>query len=175
MEWIVAIDWLLFPIVMGQQERTVKQVVETILTFQAILMHFENDAIDKQTGRVRQGSVTLTRTHRGDHQTAAQEHVISVCAERIAKVVKSFQPTRQEPEPEPEPESIYSVPRGFTVALDVPDYDIPEGMVAQIKEADQGQSHQKAPAIQGQLRCSSVVYTLHVGECVLTNRAYRRE
>ena len=31
------------------QELTVKGVVETILTFQAILLHFENDAIDTHT------------------------------------------------------------------------------------------------------------------------------
>ena len=35
------------------QELTVKEVVETILTFQAVLLHFENDAIDKQTGLVQ--------------------------------------------------------------------------------------------------------------------------
>lgn len=74
------------------QELTVKQVVETILTFQAILLHLENDAIDKQTGLTRQGSVVMRGSHGKDVQTTAREHVVSVCAERIAKVVKSNQP-----------------------------------------------------------------------------------
>eukprot|EP01043_Picozoa_sp_COSAG02_P044107 COSAG02_NODE_3903_length_6061_cov_2.511238_1_plen_1174_part_00 len=118
---------MLDPPVELSQELTVKQVVETILTFQAVLLHFENDAIDQQTGLTRQGSVSMRTSHGMDNQDVAQKHVISVCAERIAKVVKSFQPP-----------TIYTTPdeEGFTVALDVPEYDPPHGMVAeQIKEA----------------------------------------
>ena len=81
------------------EELSVKKVVETILSFQAVLLHFENDDIDKQTGRVVRQSVMLRDSHGGVPQQVALQHVVSVCAERIAKVVRANQP-QAEPEPE---------------------------------------------------------------------------
>ena len=89
------------------EELTVKQVVETILTFQAILLHFENDAIDTKTGLAKKGTMKLRESHGGKEQEVALQHVVSVCAERIAKVVRANQPELAlEPELELDPEPV---------------------------------------------------------------------
>eukprot|EP01047_Picozoa_sp_COSAG01_P016748 COSAG01_NODE_866_length_13045_cov_12.921288_6_plen_1707_part_00 len=69
---------------------TVKGVVDAMLQFQAILHHFENDkltakvdsALNKGGAQVRVGS-----SHGHEAQRIGREHVVAVCAERIAKVV----------------------------------------------------------------------------------------
>eukprot|EP01046_Picozoa_sp_COSAG06_P002688 COSAG06_NODE_97_length_24284_cov_6.792270_15_plen_1556_part_00 len=78
-------------------ELSVKAVVDTILKFQAVLLHFENEKL-----------VNLRNSHGKSQQLIARDTVAKVCAERIAKVVKEKQPAPElpvEPEPEPGPES----------------------------------------------------------------------
>ena len=82
------------------KELTIKAVVETLLTYQAILLHFENDQINTLDGMQL---VRVNSTHGKRAKEIAQKHVAQTCAERISKVVIAHQ-AASEPEPEPEPE-----------------------------------------------------------------------
>eukprot|EP01045_Picozoa_sp_COSAG04_P001761 COSAG04_NODE_60_length_30221_cov_15.908837_8_plen_775_part_00 len=97
---------MLNPPVELSEELSVKAVVEKILTFQAILLHFENDALDglEAVKLARVGS-----THGKRAKEIAQKHVAQTCAERIAKTVRTHRSHLEpQPEPQPEPESVSS-------------------------------------------------------------------
>eukprot|EP01046_Picozoa_sp_COSAG06_P048050 COSAG06_NODE_7106_length_2631_cov_32.515798_1_plen_796_part_10 len=75
---------MLDPPVELRQQLTVDAVVKKILTFQAILLHFENDSIDAVDGIQM---VRINSTHGKDVKEIARIHVAQTCAERVAKVV----------------------------------------------------------------------------------------
>ena len=70
---------MLDPPVELSEELTVKAVVEKILTYQAVLLHFENDSIDSSEPMklARVGS-----THGKRAKAVAQQYAAQTCAER---------------------------------------------------------------------------------------------
>eukprot|EP01045_Picozoa_sp_COSAG04_P029919 COSAG04_NODE_5045_length_1765_cov_1.162665_2_plen_143_part_00 len=87
---------LLDPPVELREELTVKSIVSTLLSYQAILLHFENDAIDSLE------SIKLARvdsSHGKQAKNIARGHVAQTCAQRIANVVRRHA-ANAEPEPE---------------------------------------------------------------------------
>jgi tRNA A-37 threonylcarbamoyl transferase component Bud32 len=80
---------MLDPPVQLSEELSVKVVVERLLTFQAILLHFENDSITSLEPMQR--LVRMDSTHGKRAKEVAQKHVAQTCAERIAKVVVAEQ------------------------------------------------------------------------------------
>eukprot|EP01043_Picozoa_sp_COSAG02_P039595 COSAG02_NODE_3140_length_7296_cov_180.632347_1_plen_957_part_10 len=100
---------MLDPPIQLSEELTVKAVVDRILTFQAALLHFENDAIDNAAAGWQQ--VKVGGSHGGNIQPLARKHVAQTCAQRIAKIVNecdqlvSLESELEEPKPEPEHES----------------------------------------------------------------------
>jgi hypothetical protein len=104
------------------EELTVRAVVDRVLTYQAMLVHFENDSIDSLNGMQL---VRVDSTHGRRAQAIARKYIATTCAERILKVVLASQVNdinavgspldlaagisphihcfeEQEPEPEPE-------------------------------------------------------------------------
>ena len=93
---------MLEPPVELSEELTVNTAVKKILTFQAILLHFENGSIESADGMEQ--LVRVNSTHGTRAQELARKHVAQICAERISTVVRSCQSTAEfgiEPEPEP--------------------------------------------------------------------------
>ena len=75
---------MLDPPVELSEELTVNAVVKQILTFQAVLAHFQNDSIDAADGIQL---VRMDSTHGKRAKEIARKQVAHICAERIAKVV----------------------------------------------------------------------------------------
>ena len=92
------------PVELGE-ELTVDAIVKKVLTFQAILLHFENDSIESADGMAL---VRVNSSHATRARAIARSHVTQTCAERIAKVVTACHaapdPLDVEPEPEPVPD-----------------------------------------------------------------------
>ena len=88
---------MLTPPVELSEELTVKVAVLRVLTFQAALLHFQNDTIDslEEVKLARVGSAHGRRA-----KALARKHVARDCAERIVKVVLA----NREPEPAVEEE-----------------------------------------------------------------------
>jgi serine/threonine protein kinase len=79
---------MLTPPVPLSEEMTVSAVVKKILTFQAVLLHFENDQIDSLDAMQL---VRVNSTHGKRAKEIARKHVAQTCAERIAKVVSEHE------------------------------------------------------------------------------------
>ena len=79
---------MLDPPVTLSQEMTVNAVVKNVLTFQAILLHFENDNIDSLDGMQL---VRVNSTHGERAKEIARKHMAQACAERIVKVVSELE------------------------------------------------------------------------------------
>jgi hypothetical protein len=91
---------LLEPPVELSEEPTVKAAVDEVLTYQAMLVHFENDSIDALDGLQL---VRVSSTHGARAKAIAMKHLAQVCAERVAKMVRALQAADTRlPEPEPE-------------------------------------------------------------------------
>jgi hypothetical protein len=74
---------MLDPPVLLSEELTVAAVVRQVLTFQAILLHFENETI----GTVVHAQLArVCSSHSMQAMEIARKHVAQVCAERIVKV-----------------------------------------------------------------------------------------
>ena len=89
---------LLEPPIELSEEITVKEAVDRMCGFQAVLLHFMNADIDSVDGieLVRVGSTHGTRA-----KTVAQKHVAQACAERIAKIVTAHNGTSEADAPAP--------------------------------------------------------------------------
>ena len=83
------------------EELTVRAVVQKLLQFQAMLVHFENGSIDSMDGMKL---VRVNSTHGTRAKDMAWKHVTQTCAERVVKLVHA-QSSNREPSPEPEPVS----------------------------------------------------------------------
>ena len=77
---------MLDPPVELSEELTVDAVVKKVLKFQAILLHFDNDAISSADGM--QQLVRVDSAHGTRAKAIARSFVAQKCAERILKVVK---------------------------------------------------------------------------------------
>jgi hypothetical protein len=77
---------MLDPPVELSEELTVDAVVKKVLKFQAILLHFDNDAISSADGM--QQLVRVDSAHGTRAKATARSFVAQKCAERILKVVK---------------------------------------------------------------------------------------
>ena len=84
---------MLEPPVELSEELTVNAAVKKILTFQAILLHFENDSIESALSMQQLVGPYSTSDTRA--QELARNHVAQTCAERILKVLNSCQPTNE--------------------------------------------------------------------------------
>jgi hypothetical protein len=93
---------MLDPPVTLSEDMTVDAVVKKILTFQAVLLHFQNDQIDSLDSMQL---VRIDSTHGERAKEIARKHTAQTCAERIAKVIIEHESGSVEPEPELEPES----------------------------------------------------------------------
>lgn len=89
---------MLEPPVVLSEELTVDAIVKKILTFQAVLLHFENKSIESADGMEQ--LVRVNSTHGARAKALARAHAAQTCAERIVKLV-SAAPAAPEPEPEP--------------------------------------------------------------------------
>jgi hypothetical protein len=88
---------MLDPPVELSEELTVDAIVKKILTFQAILLHFENDSIESADGMAQ--LVRVNSSHGTRAKAIARSHVAQTCAERIAKVVSAHHaPLDMEPD-----------------------------------------------------------------------------